>query len=317
MIRFSTDDIRPQDRFAHWCEVRSRNLFGVTIELERDRRDQFNGSFWAKDIGGAVASEMRASSYHMERTKADIIRRSVDSLIIGLQVKGAGVLQTRAHSRTVGNGALVIGHSDIPFVAVPKTSMDFHFLSLKIPLDGDILHGITVEDLTPDVVALHHPVFRPLQALFATLLRRARLDGRSPADSAHILRLALIARGRLPAGAQESRAAIRRGLLEVAREIMERDLDQHGLVPEAVAREIGISVRQLHILFEPTGQSFARSLAAMRMQRAKRQLETRPQRSIAEIAQACGFDSIATFYRVFNASYGLTPGDFRDRHAGT
>ena len=35
------------------------------------------------------------------------------------------------------------------------------------------------------------------------------------------------------------------------------------------------------------------------------------QRGIDEIAFACGFDSIATFYRVFRATYGMTPGDAR------
>jgi AraC-like DNA-binding protein len=36
-------------------------------------------------------------------------------------------------------------------------------------------------------------------------------------------------------------------------------------------------------------------------------------RLIAEIATSCGFDSLATYYRVFNAAYGMAPGDFRAR----
>ena len=35
------------------------------------------------------------------------------------------------------------------------------------------------------------------------------------------------------------------------------------------------------------------------------------ERGIHEIAFSCGFDSIATFYRVFRATYGMTPGDAR------
>lgn len=34
-------------------------------------------------------------------------------------------------------------------------------------------------------------------------------------------------------------------------------------------------------------------------------------RGIDEIAFSCGFDSIATFYRVFRATYGMTPNDAR------
>jgi hypothetical protein len=33
MISFSTDNIRPQDRFDHWREERSKALFGVSIDL--------------------------------------------------------------------------------------------------------------------------------------------------------------------------------------------------------------------------------------------------------------------------------------------
>ncbi|MBP1292148.1 hypothetical protein ACVL91_005535 [Bradyrhizobium elkanii] len=43
MLTFTTDALRPQDRFEHWCEVRGKSLFGVTIELERDKRADFRG----------------------------------------------------------------------------------------------------------------------------------------------------------------------------------------------------------------------------------------------------------------------------------
>ena len=53
MIRFSTDDIPPEDRFDQWREVRGKSLFGVTIELPPDRRHTFKGSFRAQAVGGA------------------------------------------------------------------------------------------------------------------------------------------------------------------------------------------------------------------------------------------------------------------------
>ena len=83
------------------------------------------------------------------------------------------------------------------------------------------------------------------------------------------------------------------------------------LTPAAVAAELGISLRQLHVLFEPTGLSFARTLTAMRLQEARRLLRAMPARAIEDIAFACGFESIATFYRVFRSLYGMTPGDAR------
>jgi len=36
-----------------------------------------------------------------------------------------------------------------------------------------------------------------------------------------------------------------------------------------------------------------------------------PAHSVTDIAYACGFDSPATFYRVFRAAFGMTPRDVR------
>ena len=80
-----------------------------------------------------------------------------------------------------------------------------------------------------------------------------------------------------------------------------------------MARELGISLRQVHVLFEPTGQSFARTLTAMRLADASRMLVAQPARSVTDIAYRCGFDSIATFYRAFRAAYGMTPNDAREK----
>ena len=44
---------------------------------------------------------------------------------------------------------------------------------------------------------------------------------------------------------------------------------------------------------------------------ALRLLLHRQERTVADIAYACGFDSLATFYRAFRAAYGMTPLDMR------
>ncbi len=121
----------------------------------------------------------------------------------------------------------------------------------------------------------------------------------------------MIARGRLASGSPEGRAALRSGFLHAARDIIMRDLQHPELTPAAIAAELGISLRQVHVLFEPTGQTFARTLTAARVAEARRLLKTMPARPVTDIAFACGFDSIATFYRVFRSAYGMTPSDVR------
>ena len=60
MISFDTDGLRPHQRFDHWCEVRARELFGVTIEVPRERRPDFYGRFSACDADGATQYRARS-----------------------------------------------------------------------------------------------------------------------------------------------------------------------------------------------------------------------------------------------------------------
>ena len=78
-----------------------------------------------------------------------------------------------------------------------------------------------------------------------------------------------------------------------------------------VAGLLGISVRHLHILFEASDSSFARTRTAERIAESRRLLMQPPEQTIAEIALACGFSNLATFYRAFQAAHGMSPGDFR------
>jgi AraC-like DNA-binding protein len=312
MLSFSTDTLRPQDRFDHWCEVRGKSLFGVTIELERERRSSFNGRFSAVAIGGAVLAEMTASSYRVSRTVADIARVSSDSISIGWQMRGPGTMQTgRDVVHAVREGDVTISHSNLPFIGTPQRSDGFHFRALKIPLDGDIVLHARTHDLAPTAHARNTRAGRLISAMLDALTRQPAQSDDPAAAVQHIARLAMIARGRLAPGAPESRAALRAGLLDAARAILRRDLHRAGLSPGGVAAELAISLRQVHVLFEPTGLSFTRTLSMMRLAEARRQLEAMPERSIVQVAFACGFDSLATFYRVFRGAYAMTPGDVR------
>lgn len=41
VFRWCTDEVERHDRFDYWREVRAKGLFGVTAELERERRADF------------------------------------------------------------------------------------------------------------------------------------------------------------------------------------------------------------------------------------------------------------------------------------
>ena len=314
MLGFNTDDLRPQDRFDYWCEVRARNLFGVTISLKPHERQNFRGRFSAVPAGGAIISEMQASSYWVSRSIADISRAPGDSLCIYQQLGGASWFNSKGGGEfVVAANDIAISHTDLPYLTRPATAHGFDLRVLKIPFTGreDLVHA--ARGLSPSLLSDNPRLKTVMSASLAALAADCARNSDNDFDLAvdHLAQLALLAQGRVRHGSPESRAALRFGFLHAARNILARNMYRPNLTPAAVAAELGISLRKLHLLFEPTGMSCARTLTAMRAEEALRRLRNAPAQPVAEIAQASGFDSSATFYRVFRNLYGITPSDAR------
>ncbi|WP_424627380.1 AraC family transcriptional regulator [Bradyrhizobium sp. SYSU BS000235] len=315
MINFSTDDFRPHERFDHWCEVRARNLFGVTISLDPRHRAHFRGRFSAVSVSDSILSNMRASPYLVSRGAGDISRTSSDSLCIYQQTGGASWFNSKGEGEfTIAAGELAISHSDLPYTTAPTTAHGFDLRILKIPLAGREMFARPARGLPPALLRDNPRLKMAIAASLAALAASAteNPDADFDQDVGHLAQLALLARNRVAPGSPESRAALRSGVLKAATSVLAQNLHRPGLSPLAVATELGISVRQLHLLFEPTGRSFARTLMALRLTEARRvMLGVMSTRPVADVAYACGFDSMATFYRVFRQTYGMTPNELR------
>jgi len=98
-----------------------------------------------------------------------------------------------------------------------------------------------------------------------------------------------------------------------------RHIDQHladpDLSPASVAAALRISVRALHLLFEPCSTSFARTVLRRRLEQCRSALLNDLDRPVTDIAFAWGFSSLSGFYRAFRAEFGMPPGDLRAAQA--
>ena len=317
MYTWSTEQIDPRDRFDYWREVRAKGLFGVTAELEPERRQDFFGRFSLRKLGDAGLIEMRASPYRVERRNRDIADARSDSLCIYQQLGGGGWFSGIRHGDfAVRDGMFATSYADLPYRTVPLQNDGFHLRILKIPV-ADIprpRYG-GLDELVPKPVQ-ERTVLRPLlESCFRDLVE-ARLAP-APADTAPLItalaHIALIERGVLQPGGRLAQQALRTGRLSLARRLVEQHLLRAALSPTLIADLLGVSVRHLHILFEAGELSFSETVTALRLERSRRLLRERPDRSITEVAFACGFDSLATFYRLFKAAEQMTPGDYRAR----
>lgn len=80
---------------------------------------------------------------------------------------------------------------------------------------------------------------------------------------------------------------------------------------EDMASAAGLSRYYFNRLFtQQTGVSPHRYFNNLRIQRARLLLHTTDE-SVAQIAEACGFDNVSNFIRLFRSCTGMTPAAFR------
>ena len=140
-----------------------------------------------------------------------------------------------------------------------------------------------------------------------------RRDPRSLVNA--LAELALIERGIIAAGSRRGLRALRAGPPVAGAPVDHAPFVASDLSPAMVADLLGVSVRHMHMLFEGTGKSFSQTVTAQRIRLSGQLLREAPRRPVAEVARACGFESLATFYRVFHATEGMPPGEFRAQDA--
>ncbi|WP_426406809.1 helix-turn-helix transcriptional regulator [Bradyrhizobium ganzhouense] len=319
MYSWCTDEVEPHDRFDFWREVRAKGLFGVTAELERERRAQFYGKFSLSQVGNGALVELKASSYAVERSQADIGYAPGDSVCVYQQLGGGGWFGgMRTNDFAIANGTFATSHTDLTYRTRPLGASGFHLRILKIPVSGLATEDKRTRELAPKV--FNDPALAPLlDACFADLGEAAAAtDGSSAAVPLvqALGHLALMERGIVRPGSRRGQAALRTARLSLARRLIARHLQDPDLAPTQVADLLGVSVRHLHMLFEVADRSFSQTVTEERLKRSRRLMREAPERLIADIASACGFESLATYYRVFNAAYGMAPGDFRAQAAG-
>lgn len=318
MYRWCTDEVEPHNRFDFWREVRAKGLFGVTAELEREQRAGFYGELSLRQLGNGALVELKASPYAVERSQTDIGCAPGDSICVYQQLGGGGWFGgMRSSDFAIANGGFATSHTDLPYRTRPLGDSGFHLRILKIPVSGFATQDKRTRELAPKV--FNDPALAPLlDACFADLGEAAADDGSSGAVRLvqALGHLALIERGIVRPGSRRGQAALRTARLSLARRLIARHLQDPELTPTRVADLLGVSVRHLHMLFEVAGRSFSQTVTEERLKRSRRLMREAPERLIADIAAACGFESLATYYRVFNAAYGMAPGDFRAQAVG-
>jgi AraC-like DNA-binding protein len=308
-FRLSTDELPEQTRFEAFREVYGRTILKHDIELIAGSPFRFDGflcSMPGLGLATALVSPCRAprGPQHIDG----------DDLVLSIILSGGRVVHQRGREAVIRAGeAVLTSGADPGVVSITAASRQ---ISLRVPRAA----------LAPAIVDLDTSLLRPIPHNDPTLLLligyvEAVRDAGAAATPAlqdltvsHIHDLVSLTVG---AEREARHLAEQRGMraarqAAILRAIETRSSDQ-GLSAVAIAAELGVTPRYVHLLLEETGRSFTRHLLERRLERAAALLrDTRwRDRRIADVAAEAGFADLSHFSRAFRRRYGASPSDIR------
>jgi len=292
-VHFSTDDLPPRDREEFFVDLVAKHVMNVT---PGDRPDP---AAYRAQFDAFVAGRFSLFGY---QTPHQIGLRTVANI-------GSDRADTFQFRRVPHEYLIHCNPTPATTLEVRCAAGDFYVSSNEWPASGSMKEGISTSGLliphgvlSPLVVGgrLTRPVVipaaSPLGSLLATAFdaanRQVPILSPELGDAVLLNLCGLVA---LACGASEERRSSGRDSLRAVRlQEAKRYIDQHlaepGLTPASTAAALGISVRQLHLLFEPSGTSFAQYVTQRRLLqcRAAFTSPTGIHRSVADIAFGWG-----------------------------
>ena len=316
-LRVSTDGVRGRKR-VELVRAAAFDIFNLEADFGTGEPDGVQANIFMQQ--GALVSvvDVCTSWSIVRRTKARAAAAPADHLLLYCVGEGGSSFRNvRGDEFRTRPGSLVLGSQAMPYSAAAPAGRDWQFRTTRVdsdrlPLSGDkIRRGgfrILSEDTTMAMLAADY--LRCFSMRCATLTE-PQLDAALNALDT----LLAAALGDQAVVHNDGSAALQAARFATSRGSIERWLHRTVLSPALVARNVGVSTRQLHRIFAREGTAVALEIRNARVKRAQILLAREPTRPVTDIALACGFDSLPTFYRSFRAVAGMTATEWRSDDA--
>jgi AraC-like DNA-binding protein len=308
---WTSQTLPPQHQFDAWREVIVDAH--LSWDIPRIACERFPAYMRQHRVDGLRLTDCSAPTrVSGTRARAQIAHDDEAYLAIVMIAQGTETLHFGADELRLDEGMFTLWDSSRPMAFM--TGEGLRQMSVLVP-EAQLLRRIP---RARDLVGRPMDGRQGIGGLFAdhlhALLRRL---GELPAASRRgaldttldLLTLCLGAQPSLPA------PRLRRVLLEQVQRHIEARLADPSLGVGSVAGAFGMTERNLHKLFEDTGETVSTYIRARRLTKCRRDLEssTLAARQIGEIAGHWGFADASHFSKVFRAAYGSSPTEYRAR----
>ena len=271
--------------------------------------------------GGGLASRLQASAIEVRHRApaAETREREVLALFV---MRGQGWMEQAGTRLAFDSGDILFRTTAWPSTISLEDDSDL--VALKLPASR--LFGIysdMAQRFQPGRAAADRPLTRAVREQLACVFgERPARDTASAAgayfyEQSMVSLLAAAYCDTLGAGSDDAPAGAETDRWQRLVAFVDASLGDAGLSVDAIARELRISKRYTHRLFEARGLKYGDYLREKRLQRARDELRSERLRhlSVTEIGLRAGFADSSHFSRSFRKAYGLPPAGWR-RQAG-
>jgi AraC-like DNA-binding protein len=304
---WTTDGLPPRRQFDAWREVIVDAH--LSWDIPKIACDRFPAFMRQHRLGGVRLTDCTsAATVSGTRERRQIARDDSAWLSVVMVAQGTETLRfDDDRELQLGAGMFTLWDSTRPMAF--RTSDDLRQMSMLVP-EAELLRRLPrVRDLIGRPMDGRQGAGALFVEHFQLLMRRF---GELPATGRQVALGGALDLLRLCLGEQPAP-----GLRQLVREQLQRHIERHLAEPSLgvamLARRFRMSERNVHKLFEGSGETVSGFIRDRRLAMCRRDLEapamaTRP---IAEIARHWGFEDPSHFSKVFRAAYGVSARELR------
>ena len=309
---WTTEGIRPSEQFNYWRDA----VCGAFVPLEPEGCDgQFNGRIESIEGQSLTVSSVAADGHPVFLTPRGVNKQSDTCFFANLLVYGSINVEQFGRQGMVNTGDLYLLDTASPF-SVTFTSP---FKILCVTLEETVLR--------PRLGSGGQPM--------NTILRGDRGTGRLTAqyiqnilasdpeavldieDLASVHLASLIGRAAVAKSDDDRHgpgSAARNHLsMERIRTFIDAHLAEPSLSAVSVSEALNMSRSHLYAVMADAGETFSNYVRVRRLEECRKNIQTMPTKTIAEIAYGWGFQDQSSFTRMFKNRFGVTPRQARSK----
>ncbi|WP_330334525.1 helix-turn-helix domain-containing protein [Streptomyces sp. NBC_00536] len=314
---FNTAALPREQRFDWWCEVVGRGV--APTRITSDGASDFTGSVGSLGLGPLQLTTMAFPALRSERTAQLVRRGDPETYELTLVLGGSMEVSQGRNDAALHAGDFALWTSSRPYrgraVSTPETgaarAVILHLPRTLVPVPESRL-----DRLFASTLSARSGIARILADHLISVAREAPLLDESDGERLGLASLDLAA-GLLASRADaqdrvppETRHQVLRARIDV---FIQDHLTDPQLGPDAIAAHHHISVRLLHQLFRPRGETVSAAIRRQRLERCHGDLTDPRLLSVPvhAIGARWGLKSPESFNRSFRAAYGMPPGEHR------